>query len=259
MSDYSARRYWQNVGRELLRRPEDDESTIASDDTPYYALKQARFFEDFLDPALEDADTVLEVGQGPGGNLARLLASGKRVAGADVSPSMIELARRRIGKSCLVQMDGAHLPFEDGAYDAVFTSTVLQHNPPHAAGQLLSEIARVAGSAVHLFEDTAEFYLRDRRSHWLRPAAWYISRMREHGYVLQYRKRLPLCYQEVAGTAARVIVDRRMPQGAPPSRQRVRVEAGLLRVAGPMDRMIPPVLGLTRLSFVRAESGARTL
>jgi SAM-dependent methyltransferase len=253
MSDYSPGRYWHKVGAELLQRPDDDGSTIASDDTPYYALKQLRFFEDFLDQAFSEAGSVLEVGQGPGGNLARLLARGiPQVTGADVSPSMIELARRHDGLDCLVLMDGAHLPFRDGAYDAVFTSTVLQHNSPELASNLLAEIGRVSGSAVHLFEDTAEFYLRDRRSHWLRPPKWYISRMEALGSVLSYQQRLPLCYQEMAATAARVLVDRKLPQGAPPSRGRLRLEGALLRMTRPVDRLVPPVLGLTRMSFVRA-------
>ena len=252
MGGYSSRNYWHDVGRTLLQRPDDDESTIASDDTPYYRLKQSRFFEEFLDPATAGAARILEVGQGPGGNLARLAARSKLAVGVDVSPSMLELARRR-GLAHLVQMDGTSLPFQDQSYDAVFTSTVLQHNRPEIAEQLLSEIARVSASAVHFFEDTAAFNVRSRESHWLRKPAWYITRMQKHGFALQYCKRLPLCCQEVAAQVARMLVDSHEDQGAPPSSARLRIEAGFQKLARPVDRLVPPALGLTRMSFARLQ------
>ena len=63
--------------------------------------------------------------------------------GADVSSSMREIARRN-GLDCIELMDGKCLPFEDRSVDAVFTSTVLQHNDDEHAASLLAEMARVA-------------------------------------------------------------------------------------------------------------------
>lgn len=251
MSDYRPDVYWNNVGRQLLQRPDDDDSTIASDDTPYGVLRQAYFFEDFLDPSFQDVSTVLEVGQGPGGNLARLSSQGKTVFGVDVSPSMLEVARRR-GLNNVVQIDGSHLPFDDNFCDAVFTSTVLQHNNPENAAKLLVDMARVAAREIHLFEDTAPVPFRDRQSHWLRRPSWYVSRLESLGFQLTFQKRLPLTCQEIAATAARVLIDRGLPQGAPPTKRRLRLEGRLLRVARPVDRVIPPAVGLTRMSFHRS-------
>jgi SAM-dependent methyltransferase len=251
METYDAGAFWTNVGRELLQRPSDDPSTIASDDTPYYAIKQLRFFEEFLDGALQDANVVLEVGQGPGGNLDRLRAQGKSVFGADISTSMIEIARRR-GLENVVHFDGSRLPFDDQFFDTVFTSTVLQHNDDAHAEQLLAEMSRVSTREVHLFEDTAPFRVRDRQSHWLRPPSWYTSRLKSQGYELTYQAKLPLTCQEIAAVVARLLVDRKLGQGAPPSSKRLRLESVLLRAARPVDRVMPPTVGLTRLSFRRA-------
>ncbi len=250
MDTYEVGSFWDNVGRELLQRPDSDESSIASDDTPYYALKQKLFFEQFLDSSFRDVTSVLEIGQGPGGNLNRLRSQGKTVFGADVSPSMLEIARRN-GLESVVRIDGSHLPFDDKFCDSVFTSTVLQHNDHEHAASLLLEMTRVAGKEVHLFEDTAPVSFRDRRSHWLRPPSWYVSRIESQGYELTFQRRLPLTCQEIGATFARVLVDRKLDQGARPTNRRLRLEGVLMSVARPMDRIIPPTVGLTRMSFRR--------
>jgi SAM-dependent methyltransferase len=247
---YEAEAYWDDVGREVLQRPDNEQTRIASDATPYSLLRQSSFFSDFLDPALRDSTSVLEVGPGPGANLNRLRAQGKTVFGADVSKVMIDVARRN-GLDCVVQIDGSHLPFDDKFCDAVFTSTVLQHNTKGQAASLLAEIARVAAKEVHLFEDTAPIAFRSRRSHWFRRPSWYVSQLESRGYELTFQRRLPLMCQEVAAGLAWVLVDRQRGQGAPPTPRRLRLEDRLLRVARPVDRSVPPTAGLTRMSFRR--------
>ena len=269
MGTYEAGAYWDNVGRELLQRSHDDQSSIASDgtphhslgqrrsfeefhDTPYYSLRIRRFSEEFLDPAFRDITSILEIGPGPGDVLNRLRSQGKTVFGAEVSEIMVNIARLN-GLNCIVQIDGSHLPFEDKFCDAVFTSTVLQHNAKERASSLLTEMARVAAKEVHLFEDTAPIPFRDRRLHWLRPPSWYVSQLESRGYKLTYQRRLPLACQEVAATIARVLVDRQRGQRARPTSGRLRLEAILCGAARPVDRRIPPMVGLTRMSFRRID------
>lgn len=252
METYDAGAYWDNVGREVAQRPHDDQSSIASDDTPYYFLRQRRFFEEFLDPAFRHVTSILEIGPGPGGNLNRLRSQGKTVFGADVSKVMMNIAHLN-GLNCIVQIDGSHLPFKDKFCDAVFTSTVLQHNTKEQATGLLAEMARVAAKEVHLFEDTAPIPFRDRRSHWLRPPSWYISLLESRGYELTFQRRLPLTCQEMAAIIARVLVDRQRGQGARPTPRRLRLEAILCSAARPVDRHVPPMVGLTRMSFRRTD------
>jgi SAM-dependent methyltransferase len=252
MATYETRAFWDNVGREVIQRPHDDHLYIASDDTPYFFLRQRRFFEEFLDPAFRDITSVLEIGPGPGGNLNRLRSQGKTVFGADVSKVMMDIARLN-GLDCIVQTDGSHLPFKDKFCDAVFTCTVLQHNTKEQAAGLLAEMARVAAKEVHLFEDTAPIPFRDRRSHWLRPPSWYISLLESRGYELTFQRRLPMTCQEVAATIARVLVDPQRGQGAHATPARLRLEAILCGAARPVDRYVPPMVGLTRMSFRRTD------
>lgn len=269
MKTHEAGAYWDNIARELLQRPHDDPSGVTSDemqhnsagqrrtfeefhDTPYYALRQIRFFEEFLDSAFGDVTSVMEVGPGPGDNLNRLRSQGKTVFGAEVSKVMVDIARRN-GLDSVVQIDGSHLPFEDKFCDAVFTSTVLQHNTKERAVSLLAEMARVAAKEVHLFEDTAAIPVRDRRLHWLRTPSWYVSQLESKGYELTYQRRLPMACQEVAATIARLVVDRQLGQKARPTDRRLRLEGALCAVARPVDRHVPPIVGLTRMSFRRID------
>jgi hypothetical protein len=41
VGNYRGGAYWDNVGRELLQRSHDDQSSIASDDTPHHFSKAA--------------------------------------------------------------------------------------------------------------------------------------------------------------------------------------------------------------------------
>ena len=83
---------------------------------------------------------VLEVGGGPG-ELAEWMQSrlGAEVEYVDLSPRMVELARRR-GVPAR-QGDVQELPFADGSFDTVVAAWMLYHVPDLDRG--LSEIARV--------------------------------------------------------------------------------------------------------------------
>ncbi len=53
----------------------------------------------------------------------------------------------------LTKVNGTQLPFADRSFDIVFTATVLQHNTDEEMLKpLITEIARVAESAVYIFE-----------------------------------------------------------------------------------------------------------
>jgi SAM-dependent methyltransferase len=89
---------------------------------------------------------ILDIGCGPG-DLAAMLAErlvDARVVGLDLSPSMVELARRREtagGRISFEVGDAASLPFESGSIDLVVSTLSLHHWPNAGAGFL--EIGRV--------------------------------------------------------------------------------------------------------------------
>ena len=104
---------------------------------------------DFWSHQLEHlgATSVLEVGCNIGGNLrwiAELLGA-QNVAGVDVNPTALELLRERVPGVDAQLASGARLPFEDGAFDLVFTTGVLIHQDPETTLEpMMREVVRVA-------------------------------------------------------------------------------------------------------------------
>ena len=91
--------------------------------------------------------SALEVGCNIGGNLQWVsqLLGPENVAGVDVNPTALDLLRERVPDVDARLASGAQLPFEDGAFDLVFTMGVLIHQDP--ASQLkpmMREVVRVA-------------------------------------------------------------------------------------------------------------------
>ncbi len=102
---------------------------------------------------------MLEIGCGPGRTAEAFAAEFERVDGIDVSPEMLRRARARSLPPNLVltATSGADLaPFEDGAFDFVFSHLVFQHIADEAVvASYLREVARVlapAGLALLQFD-----------------------------------------------------------------------------------------------------------
>ncbi|NCT82162.1 MAG: class I SAM-dependent methyltransferase [Comamonadaceae bacterium] len=89
---------------------------------------------------------VLDFGCGVGGSIPFFhdLAPGARLQGVDVSLKSLELARERFGAMAAFQAcDEDRLPFEDAAFDLIFTACVFHHIPPAMRPGWLREIRRV--------------------------------------------------------------------------------------------------------------------
>ena len=136
----------------------------------------------------------LEVACGPGIISRRLAGQVAEVHGIDVTPAMIELARREAaavgaGNVTFALGDATALEEADGSFDGVITRFSLHHIP--APGRVLQEMARVArpgGGIVvtdHLADEDADAAawsqeierLRDP-SHW---ACLGLGRLRRFG------------------------------------------------------------------------------
>ena len=74
----------------------------------------------------------------------------ERVEAVDVSTDMIAKAREAApGNVTFHQVDGAHVPIEDGSVDAVFSVHVFQHlGASRCVADYLSEARRVLASAA---------------------------------------------------------------------------------------------------------------
>jgi len=98
---------------------------------------------------------VLDIGCGPGECVAGEIEDfgATRVTAIDFDPKMVQRASNRLveygNRVTVVEGDVADLPYENGAFGAVFNFAVLHHVPDWKAG--LQEIARVLKVGGRLF------------------------------------------------------------------------------------------------------------
>ena len=124
---------------------------------PYRRI--ARFYDAIVEPfnaslrryvakvaGPEEGMKVLEVGCGTGTNLELFAEAGCEVSGVDLSPSMIDLARRKLGDRADLRLgDAAEMPFADNSFDLVLSFLTLHEMPPATRAPVMNEIVRVAG------------------------------------------------------------------------------------------------------------------
>jgi SAM-dependent methyltransferase len=101
----------------------------------------------YVDAALEDAASVVNVGAGTGS----YEPANRRVVAVEPSRTMIR--QRRTLATPVVQGSAANLPFDDGSFDAALAILTIHHWPDWRAGLL--EMRRVSRSRVVLFTHAA--------------------------------------------------------------------------------------------------------
>jgi ubiquinone/menaquinone biosynthesis C-methylase UbiE len=84
---------------------------------------------------------VAEVGAGTGNFLALFSGIAGRLIAVDLTPAMLEVARRRHEGIEVVAADGASLPIESGSIDLVATAQALHHI--HEPVPVIREMARI--------------------------------------------------------------------------------------------------------------------
>lgn len=120
-------------------------------DEGYHAFLD-RLTVDLIGPRCQSSD-VLEVGCGTGLLLERVAPVARRAVGIDISPGMLEGARKRGLEA--VQGTAEELPFDDASFDLVYSFKVLAH--VEAIEQAMREVSRVLRPGGHAF---LEFYNR---------------------------------------------------------------------------------------------------
>lgn len=106
---------------------------------------------------LDEKSAILELGCGPGelwrSNRGRIPA-GWQITLTDLSPGMLEEARRRLGEDCFTYQvaDAQALPFADASFDAVIANHMLYHVPD--LKRALGEIRRVLRPGSCLYSTT---------------------------------------------------------------------------------------------------------
>jgi len=128
----------------LLRSTQDGYDQIAAQ----YATVNAAMPPEVLASARRFLQLVgsrahlLDLGCGPGRDMAWFESQGATVAGTDLSRRMLDLARPRV-RGHLVQMDLGRLGFPSICFHGVWCNASLLHLPKRQAALALSEIGRI--------------------------------------------------------------------------------------------------------------------
>ena len=120
---------------------------------------------------------VLEIGGGIGTDLSRFARHGARVTDLDLSGGHLELAQENFARRNLqgrfVHHDAERLPFDEGAFDLVYSNGVLHHTPN--TRRVVEEIRRVlkpGGKAIVMM------YAEDSIHYW-RELVWRLGLERD--------------------------------------------------------------------------------
>lgn len=249
---YEPENYWSEVGERIDDREEGN--VIAGDDEPFYRYKRDRVIE-LLKGMNVTGKRVLEIGPGPGGNLALLYElKPENVEGADISQTMIDLATKNLNNPeiKITKTNGKDLPFEDGQFDIVFSCTVLQHNTDEASmRRLLSEMCRVSSNQVILLEQTHPSLKGDELCYW-RPVAHYDDICSAAGYELskvEYSN-IYMSYL-VAGFARKVLNPSNRQEGEPLTKFSLGVQRVFMPITKALDKVFTPKTDLAKMVFSR--------
>lgn len=87
---------------------------------------------------------ILDVGCGTGTHLELYQRYGCHLYGIDVSPSMLEIARARLGDSAQLELgDATRMPYEDHKFDLIISMLSLHEMAQQTQSGILSEMKRV--------------------------------------------------------------------------------------------------------------------
>lgn len=87
---------------------------------------------------------VLDVGCGTGTNLVLYHQAGCHVYGIDLSPSMLEVARTKLGEHADLRVgDASKMPYQDNFFDLVVAMLTLHEMPYRIRPQVMKEMIRV--------------------------------------------------------------------------------------------------------------------
>lgn len=254
MSNYHPEPYWSEVADKIAAR--GDENVVAGDDEPYYRYKRRAFLK-LLNSVKFQGEKVLEIGNGPGGNLREVWKHNpKSLTGVDISQQMVDLAKKHNHPDVnILKINGTELPFQDQTFDIVFTATVLQHNTDEAMlKQIMAELSRVAASRVFLFERIESEILGDELCYG-RPVNYYEEIMKSNGYMLKNTAfvNVRVSYY-VCGAIRKLFNPSSRKEGDPLNKFSIFLEKMTLPITKVLDRVFTSKKDVAKLEFERIHS-----
>ncbi|UCE65634.1 MAG: methyltransferase domain-containing protein [Candidatus Zixiibacteriota bacterium] len=107
---------------------------------------------------LPEAARVLDAGSGTGTPIAEFLVrSGFEVVGIDISPAMVETARKNIPGTTFLQMDMTRLDFPPASFDGVISTYAIIHVPRETHAGLFESFYRVLKSGGTMLVSVASW------------------------------------------------------------------------------------------------------
>jgi ubiquinone/menaquinone biosynthesis C-methylase UbiE len=95
----------------------------------------------------EEEMLILDVGCGTGTNLSLYQKAGCKVFGIDLSPSMLEVARKKLGERADLRLgDAAEMPYPKNSFDLVIAFLTLHEMPGDIRPAVMNEIVRLSKS-----------------------------------------------------------------------------------------------------------------
>ncbi len=251
-TEYNVKEYWSEVAKRIKIREEKD-NVIAGDDEPFYRYKRRRFLDLLLKEDYYDK-YVLEIGCGPGGNLSSLYSMRpKKLVGADISQNMIDLAKDKLPSDIeITKTDGTSLPFDDNAFNIVFSATVLQHNTDDKMlEELVKEMCRVCNQNLYIYESISPVLTGDVLCKW-RPQSYYIQLMESLGFkwVSTNFINITVSYY-MAGVIRKLLNPRDRKEGEPLNKISIILQNLLIPITSILDKIIKSEKDLAQLKFTK--------
>lgn len=148
MEKYDMKEYW-NKRAEYFN--EDEYKAVCVFVAPRHVNEYLDMLQKFTFSKLLDKigslknKKVLEIGCGIG-RWAKYLVEREptiHYTGIDISPKMVEIAKKRVPSASFLNMSGDNLRFKDESFDLVFSITVLHHIPYDKQIKTIKEMCRV--------------------------------------------------------------------------------------------------------------------
>jgi len=250
---YNPETYWSEVATRIQER--GNGNVVAGDDTPYYRYKRVRFLE-MLNSVPFKSKKVMEIGHGPGGNLAEVLKhQPAELTGVDISDNMIALAKENIGtdKVKFHKTDGVTIDQEDQSQEIVFSATVLQHNSNEEMMKaMLLEMLRVSSDQVIIFERIEKLLKGDDLCVG-RPVPYYTAIAESAGFKLKEASfiNIQVSYL-VCGVIRKVFNPGSRKEGEKLNAFSVFLQKATLPVTKLLDKLFTAKRDLGKLVFERA-------
>lgn len=130
----------------------------------YFAQRRGRpLFSGLMPVARLAGRRVLEVGCGLGAHTEMLCRAGAVVTAVDLSPTSVEVTRRRLALKGLIaevrEADAEALPFADGSFDGVWSWGVIHHSPDTVAcAREITRVLRPGGWLGIMLYNRRSFY-----------------------------------------------------------------------------------------------------